>query len=322
VLFFALQFSGLKNNLKLNPVYKQSNFMRYLLVFLSAIFLFTACQKAETPPKASADAKRYSLKGKVVAVDKAAKKATVAHEDIPGFMEAMTMDFPIHEDWVWEDLTPGAEIRGELVVDNAAKDPYWLENIGILAAPNPNQPPPATDDRFAQIGKEIPDFTLVNQDGKRISTKDFRGKALAITFIYSRCPLPDYCIAMSRNFSDLALQLNNDPEMKDKVRLLSVSFDPETDTPEKLRQYGQGYLGKNAKPDFTVWQLAVGNEKEVRSIADFFGLRYEVDERDKTQFNHSLRTAVISPEGKVTKIVAGNDWTPNDLQRELLDTLK
>ena len=294
--------------------------MRYLILFLSAIFLFTAC-RTETPQTASADAKRYNLKGKVVSADKARKKATIAHDDIPGFMEAMTMDFPIREDWVWEDLTPGAEIRAELVVDNTAKNPYWLEKIGIIAAPNPKQMP-TTDDRFAQIGREIPDFTLVNQDGKRISMKDYRGKALAITFIYSRCPLPDYCIAMSKNFSDLALQLNNNAELKDKIRLLSVSFDPQTDTPEKLRQYGQGYLGVNAKPDFTVWQLAVGSEKEVRSVADFFGLRYEPDAQDKTQFSHSLRTAVISPEGKVTKIIPGNDWTPNDLLREMQATLR
>ena len=296
--------------------------MRYLILFLSVFFLFAACQKAETQPTISADAKRYSLKGKVVAVDKTKKRATIAHEDIPGFMEAMTMDFPIREDWVWEDLQPGAEIRAELVVDSAAKDPYWLEKIGIVAAPNPNAPAPPTDDRFAQIGKEIPDFTLVNLDGKRISLKDYRGKGLAITFIYSRCPLPDFCIAMSKNFSDLALRLNENAELKDKIRLLSISFDPQTDTPEKLRQYGQGYLGKNAKPDFTVWQLAVGNEKEVRRVADFFGLRYEVNEEDKTQFNHSLRTAVISPEGKVTRIFPGSDWTANDLFRELQATMK
>ena len=106
-------------------------------------------------------------------------------------------------------------------------------------------------------------------------------------------------------------------DFNDKMRLLSVSFDPENDTPEKLRVYGQGYLGKDAKPDFSVWQLAVGTDKEVRSIADFFGLRYEVDPNDKTQINHSLRTAVIAPDGKVTKIFAGNEWTVNDLLREM-----
>jgi protein SCO1/2 len=146
---------------------------------------------------------------------------------------------------------------------------------------------------------------------------DFRGKVLALTFIYAQCPLPDYCIKMSINFSDAAKRVMNEPEAREKFRLLSISFDPARDTPEKLKAYGQGYLGKDAKPDFSVWQLAVGNDNEVRSIADFFGLRYEIDENDKTQINHSLRTAVIGPDGKVTKILAGNEWTANDLIREM-----
>ncbi len=295
--------------------------MRYLIIFLLSVFLFTACQKTDTQT-ASADAKRYPIKGKVVSVDKANKKAVIEHEEIPGFMEAMTMSFLIKEDWVWNDLTPGSDIRAELVVDETAKEPYWLEKIGIVAAPNPNQPAPPVDEGFAQIGKEVPDFTLTNQDGKRISLKDFRGKAVAITFIYARCPLADYCIAMSKNFSDAANELQNS-DLKDKIRLLTISFDPENDTPEKLKQYGIGYLGKDSKAtDFEVWQLAVGSEKEVRPIADFYGLRYEIDENDKTQFNHSLRTAVISPEGKVTKILPGNDWTPSVLLNELKKTME
>lgn len=294
--------------------------MRYLFIILLSLFLLTACQKADTQT-ASADAKRFRLKGKVISVDRANKKAKIEHEEIPGFMEAMTMDFPIREDWVWNDLTPGSEVRAELVYDEKADEPYWLENIGIIAAPNPNQPAPPVDERFAQIGKEVPDFTLTNQDGKKILLKDFRGKALAITFIYARCPLADYCIAMSKNFSDLANFLQ-DSDLKEKVRLLTISFDPENDTPEKLKQYGIGYLGKDSKAtDFKTWQLAVGPEKQVKQIAEFFGLRYEVDQNDKTQFNHSLRTAVISPDGKITKILPGNEWTPNVLLSELKKSL-
>ena len=223
---------------------------------------------------------------------------------------------------VWNDLKPGAEIRADLVVDNAARDPYYLENISIVAAPDPNQPPLPTNNNFVQIGKDVPDFALVNQDGKRISIKDFRGKALAITFIYAKCPLPDYCIRMSTNFSDLANQLTANAELKDKIRLLSISFDPANDTPEKLRSYGQGYLGRGAMPDFTIWQLAVGKDAEVRRIADFFGLRYEVDAADKTKINHSLITAVIAPDGKVTKIFPGNEWTPGDLLTELSSSVQ
>jgi protein SCO1 len=297
--------------------------MRYFILLSFSILLFTACNgpAGTANQNASANAKRFPLKGKVVSVDRAAKKATVDHEDVPGYMNAMQMEFAIRADWVWDDLTPGSEIRADLVVDNANGE-YWLENLGIVSAPNPNQPPVPVDERFAQIGKEVPDFSLTNQDGKRISVKDFRGKALAITFIYVRCPLPEYCTKMSTNFSDLANQVREDAAVKDKIRLLSISFDPERDTPEKLKEYGTGYYGRGVKPDFELWQLAVGKDAEVRKIADFFGLRYEVDASDKTQFNHSLRTAVIAPDGKVTKILSGNDWTHNDLLREMENALK
>jgi protein SCO1 len=297
--------------------------MRYLIIFLIAILLFTACQKAEQNQNASAEAKRYKLKGKVVSVDRAKKKAEIEHEEIPGYMTRMTMNFPIRADWVWDDLTPGAEITADLVVDEAAKEPYWLENIGIISAPKADQPAPPVDEKFAQIGKDAPDFTLTNQDGKKISLADFKGKALAITFIYAQCPLPEYCIKMSKNFSDLANEVNANENLKDKIRLLSISFDPERDTPEKLKQYGIGYLGKDSKAtDFKVWQIAVGKDAEVKKIADAFGLRYEQDVNDKTQFNHSLRTIVISPEGKVTKILPGNEWSNAELLNELQTTLK
>ena len=293
--------------------------MRYFLLFLLTVYTFTACQKAETQSQnASADAKRYDLRGKIVAVDKAKKKATVAHEKIEGYMDAMTMDFPIKEDWVWDELSKDAEIRADLVVD---KDGYWLEKIGISALPKPNQTPLPVREDVAQTGNQVPDFTLTDQDGKKISLKDYRGKATAITFIYSRCPLPEYCILMSKHFSDLANQLNDNAELKDKIRLLSISFDPATDTPAKLKEYGRGYLGKDSKTDFSVWQLATGTDKEIKAVADFFGLRYEVDGSDKTQFNHSLRTIVVTPDGNVKKAFSGNEWTTEELLKELQSAL-
>lgn len=269
------------------------------------------------------EAKRYKLEGKVVSVDKANKKAEIDHKAVEDYMDAMTMSFPIHADWVWDELKPGAEIKADLIVDENAKDPFWLENIGIIAAPNPDQPAPSVNDNFAQIGKPAPDFTLTNQDGKKISLADFKGKPLATTFIYAQCPLPDYCIKMSKNFSDLANQINADENLKDKIRLLSISFDPENDTPAKLKQYGIGYLGKGSTAtDFKVWQLAVGKDAEVKKIADAFGLRYEKDQNDKTQFNHSLRTIVIAPDGKITKILPGNEWTNAELLNDLQKTIK
>jgi protein SCO1/2 len=297
--------------------------MRYISFLLAAALLFSSCQNkaGSVNAPASATAKRYQLKGKVISVDKAAKKATIEHDKVEGYMDAMTMAFPIHADWVWDDLNPGSEITADLVVDNAAKEPFWLENVGIIAVPQPGQSPLPLNQNFAQIGKAAPDFALTNQDGKRVTLKDFRGKALAITFIYAKCPLPDYCIRMSTNFSDLANQLAENTELKDKIRLLSISFDPANDTPAKLREYGLGYMGPGAKGDFTIWQLAVGKDQEVRKIADFFGLRYEVDPTNKAQISHSLRTVVIGPDGKVAKIFPGNEWTPGELLRELEATL-
>ncbi len=291
-----------------------------LLPICLLLTFFAACGTQPATNTAGSTAKRYPLKGKVVSVDKQAKKAKVDHEAIDGFMPAMEMDFPIHEDWVWDELQPGAEIRAQLVVDNSAKEPYWLEEIGIVARADPNQSPLPVNDKFAQIGNEVPDFALTNQDGKRISVNDFRGKALAITFIYARCPLPEYCIRMSTNFSDVAINVNSDPDLKEKIRLLSISFDPENDTPAKLRSYGLGYMGKGAT-SLGVWQLAVGSDAEVRKIADFFGIRYEVDANDKTQINHNLRTAVIDPDGKVVKIFAGSEWAPAELKAALIATL-
>ncbi len=290
--------------------------MRHIYVLLLTALLFAGCENAAESNSNPANQKRYDLRGTVVSVDKLQKRAKIDHEDIPGFMDRMTMDFPIHENWVWDDLVPGAQIRAELVVDSSAKDPYWLEKISIVANSAPNQPP-VEEKQPEQIGKLVPDISLTNQEGKKFTFKDYRGKALAITFIYRECPLPEFCIKMSSQFADMANQLGSDPEAKDKIRLLSISFDPERDTPEKLNQYGLGYLGKDPKDDLTIWNLAVGTDKEVRAVADFFGLKYETDAADKTQINHSLVTAVIAPDGKVTRVFSGGRWTPDDVLAEL-----
>jgi Uncharacterized protein SCO1/SenC/PrrC, involved in biogenesis of respiratory and photosynthetic systems len=122
---------------------------------------------------------------------------------------------------------------------------------------------------------------------------------------------------MSSNFSDAAKRITSDDELRDSFRLLSISFDPTRDTPIKLREYGKGYLGNPEKPDFSVWQLAVGTEKDIRKLADFFGLKYEIDPNDQANFNHSLVTAIIGPDGKVVKMLNGNRWTTDELVAEM-----
>ena len=288
---------------------------KVVLILSCVILLFTACQPTAKKPDISPNATRYALKGKVVSIDLEKQKVTIQHEKIEGFMDAMTMPFPLYDKDVLQTLSPNADVKAELIVNGDGD--YWLENI-VITASNPNAPP--INENFVNLDKEVPDFKLTNQDGKPISLKDFRGKALAITFIYSRCPLPEFCILMSRRFSDLAIQLNNSANLKDKVRLLSISFDPAFDTPETLKKYGLGYI-RNPNYDFTVWQLATAPEADMRKMADFFGLRYEVDANNKAIFNHSLRTIVIAPDGKVKKVFSGGDWTNDELLREMEATL-
>ncbi len=289
---------------------------KFLALIIFSVSLVSACQNTSNEPNSSSEVKAYKLKGKVISVDVANKKVEVEHENIVGYMDAMTMKFPVRNaDWAFQELAKDAIIEATLKVDNAKGD-YWLEEIGISVAQNPNLPASTPNPDFAHKGKEVPNFSLTNQDGKRFAFKDYRGKTLAVTFIYSRCPLPEYCVKMSANFSDAA-KIVEQSEVKDKVRLLSVSFDPKTDTPAKLKEYGAGYLGKDSNRDFSVWQLAVGTDDEVRKIAEFFGLRYETDTADKTQINHSLRTAIIDPNGKIVEIIAGNDWTAGDLAGKL-----
>lgn len=291
--------------------------MKYLSLIISLVLFAAACSApAKEEPKTSSNAKHYEFKGKVISVDKANKTANIDHEAIPGYMDAMAMDFPIKEDWIWDDLVPGVEVQADLVVDNAATPSFWLERVVIVAASIPDQPAPEIKDP-EQIGKQVPDFTLTDQDGKKFKFSDYKGKATAITFIYRRCPLPEFCIKMSRNFSDAAQRIIEDPAMKENTRLLSISFDPENDTPDKLKQYGLGYLGNDSEEGFKVWRLAVGPEKDVRKIADFFGLIYKLSGDDKAKYDHTLVTAIISPEGKVVKMLPGSRWAPEDLIREL-----
>lgn len=287
------------------------------LMLLLLLCASLACQS--TQPKASAQAKRYELKGTVVAVDKTKKEVTVSHDDIEGYMPGMTMAFPLRDEWAFDVLTPGNKVTATLVVDSNS---FWLEGIVISAAAgepiNSGQP---TGAEQSKVGQEIPDFTLVNQDGKRISLKQYRGKALLLTFIYTRCPLPEFCPLMSSNFAELNKKMLADATLQERTHLMSITFDPGYDTPKVLRSYGAAYTGEYTQEKFTHWEFATGTPEEIKRIAQYFGLTYYEDKEKKQQIIHSLRTALIAPDGKVYKIYADNDWKPNDVLREVRQLL-
>src|SRR5437867_445957 len=200
-----------------------------LLLFLCCICLLGAgCR-----PRRSANEKRYPIKGKVVAVDKNDRTATISHEDIVGYMPAMTMPFKIKNDADLEMMKPGDQITGTLVVDDLSS---WIEITAIIEGGAPLTPTTIVPGE-PKPGDDIPDFGLVNQDGKRIHLAQYRGKALALTFVYTRCPQPDQCTLMSNNFALIDKELQQQPELYAKTHLLSISFDPAYDTPKVLRSY-------------------------------------------------------------------------------------
>jgi protein SCO1/2 len=272
---------------------------------LCAALLTPSC--ARNAP--SAGAKRYELRGTIVSFNKDQRQVVISHEDVPGLMGGMTMPFTLKEPSAYDVMRPGDKIQATLVVDaerTVIESPVitHVEQDATQPAASPSQP------SEPQLGADVPDFALTNQDGKKITLRDYRGRALALTFIYTRCPLPDYCVLMSNNFAEIDRALARDPGLAAKSRLLSVSIDPSYDTPKVLRSYGAAHTGNYRDEKFERWQLATGDPAEVRRVANFFGLVYD---RDGDQIVHSLRTAVITPGGQLYKIYRQNGWKPEEV---------
>jgi protein SCO1/2 len=286
-------------------------------IITSSCLILCACFLAMNlacGPRRSANEKRYDLKGKIVAIDKTDRTATIAHQDIVGYMPAMTMPFKIKNEADLQMIKPGDEITGTLVVDELAS---WVE-IATIAEGGATISPTAEVPGEPKPGDPVPDFALTNQDGKRIHLAQYRGQALALTFIYTRCPQPDQCTLMSNNFAAIDRELQKQPEVYQKTHLLSISFDSEYDTPKVLRSYGASHTERYSDESFQHWEFAGGSSDEVKGIAQFFGMRYYHDTASgEDQVIHSLRTAVIGPDGKLVKLYRGNEWKPEEILADL-----
>lgn len=281
-----------------------------IVIIICFVLLAVSCG-----PRQPANAKHYTLKGKVIAVDKAEQTATIDHEEVEGYMGAMAMEFDVKDDAGLKNLEPGDQVTATLMVTDSED---WIENLIITkpAVPDPNA---KVNESAAgpTPGTEVPDLPLTNQDGKRIHLAQYRGKALALTFIYTRCPEPNQCPLMSTNFAAIDQALQKEPDVYKKTHLLSVSFDSEYDTPKVLRSYGAGHTGRFAKETFEHWEFATGSKDEVKKISEYFGLQYFKDESGEDKVIHSLRTAVIGPDGKLYKYYRGNEWKPDQITADL-----
>ncbi len=277
------------------------------ILFAGAILMSWSCKSGH-----SANEKRYDLKGKVVAVDKTARTATIAHEDIPGYMSGMTMPFNVKDDGDLEMIKPGNVVTATLVVDGPSS---WIEILSVTddVSMDPNIEVPGEP----KHGEEVPDFHLTNQDGSGIHLAQYRGKTLVLTFIYTRCPLPDYCPLMSENFRQIDLELAKDPALYSKTHLLSISFDTEYDNPKVLRSYGAGVTGRFANEKFEHWEFATGTPDEIKGITQYFSLQYYHNtESGQDQMIHALRTAIIDSNGRFVKMYRGNQWKPGEILKE------
>lgn len=258
--------------------------------------------------------KRYELKGKVVLVEKEKRLVTISHENVEGLMPAMTMPFTVPNQADLDYLAPDDQVTATLVVDGSQS---WLENLFVTRmSPDASGATGAAPPQEAKPGDEVPNFTLVNQDGKQIRLHNYRGKALLLTFIYTRCPLPEYCTLMSNNFAQIDRQLQQNPEVYARTHLLSISIDPKYDTPQVLRSYGAAHTERYENETFAHWEFASGDQ--VKDMAQFFGLRYFAEQ---DQIIHGLKTVIVKPDGTVAKVYTGNEWKPEDAVNELKQVL-
>lgn len=291
-----------------------ARFRRFLWIalILAEAFLFSSCHRFVVSAE-----KRYPFTGRVVSVDGQAQSAIIDGDAIPGFMDAMAMPYKVKPSATLNHLIPGDSISAEVVVPSAAKNDdaapdYWLENVQVIAHIDPSHAAAANSLHTPAPGEDVPDFSFTDQGGKRISLKQYRGKVLLVTFIYTRCPFPDFCPRVSGNFAEIYRQLGTNPALA-STHLLSVSFDPEHDTPKVLRDYGFSVAHTHEPALFSRWEFAAPRAADLPRIADFFALTIKPEDG---MITHNLSTAVIGPDGKIVKWYHGSDWQPSDLIKD------
>jgi len=280
------------------------HFMAISLLF-GAIVL-AGCQTSnsggdEQPGVIPAQSATYQLKGIVVTSDPVKGVVSIDGEAIPGLMGAMIMPYKLAQPGVAGDLHPGDHLTARLRISESASE---IDQIVVTAQAKPDYKP-NTFYNVPKPGQAVPNFKFINQNGKTITMDQFRGKALLLTFIYTRCPLPDYCIRMSRNFATIQHLLAADPQLYSKTHLLSVSFDPAYDTPKVLHSYGTSYAGASS---FAHWDFAAPPAADLDAVDQFFDVG--VSSGSSNTLTHSLSTALIAPDGKIFRWYPSNDWTP------------
>lgn len=293
--------------------FQSSRRFLFIAALFAALLLVSSCHRSK--PAATT---RYAFTGRIVSIDNRAQSAVIDGDLVQGYMEAMAMTYKFKPASVISQLSPGDSISAELVVvdhdprDESTEAEYWLENVKVTGHAKSPPAKGANSLHMPAPGEEVPDFSFTNQDGKRVSLRQYRGKVLFVTFIYTRCPFADFCPRMSSNFNEIYKQLWTNPSLSG-AHLLSISFDPQHDTPKVLRGYGFSVAHTSAPSLFRSWEFVAPKEAELPKIADFFALTVKPE---GGMITHNLSTAVIGPDGKIVNWYHGGDWQVSDLMKD------
>jgi protein SCO1 len=291
-----------------------------LFLFLVAAIFATGCDKpagdhvsVNSTTAQHTNQQIFQVKGVVIEVMPLEKSVRIKHEEVPDYMPAMTMPFDVRDTNELAGLEAGDPVTFRLLVTDTEG---WIDRIQ-KTGPKTNTPPTTGPFRLVREvellneGDVLPEYHFVNQFGKKISTKDFQGQALAIEFLFTRCPLPNFCPFLANNFGAAQKQLLALPNAPTNWQLLTISFDPEFDTPAVLKNYAEGH-GYDPKH----WTFATGAQIDITAIGDQFGLLVARDENGG--FSHNLRAVVMDGAGRVRKVFVGNEWKPEELVVEMV----
>jgi protein SCO1/2 len=286
-----------------------------ILPLAAALVVLVGCKPESSAPPAAVAAthQTYAVRGVVQAIPPDQRHATIKHEKIPGYMSAMTMDFSVRDTNALAGLAPGDEITFTLVV---TEDDDWIENIQRVGKSTVTGPSGwHVAESELEVGDALPDAEFTSENGRQIHFSDFRGRAVAFTFFFTSCPLPEYCPRMSKNFSEARKILLADTNAPANWQLLSISFDSAVDQPAVLASYAGIYRGTNADR----WLFAVASTNTLKSLAPKLDFQFW---RDNGVLSHNLRTVVLDGAGKIFKQFDGNQWTSEQLADAIRDAAK
>lgn len=305
--------------------------IRFVCLLAAGAALVGGCGESPTPATTAAstnataalppDAKIFEVKGVVKEVLPAENQVRIEHERIPDYMDAMTMLFDVKDTNELTGLAPGDNISFRMIVTD---DDGWIDRITRLGITTPvvaNAPDTfrrAREVEPLKVGDAMPNYSFTNEFGNEVKLEEFKGKAVAFTFIFTRCPYPDYCPRMSKGFEAVQKLLKSSANAPTNWHLLSITIDPQFDTPTVLKNYATTY-----RYDSNRWSYLTGPLIDITAIAEQFGLLFwRPDPNQPAGINHNLRTVVLTASGKVHKVFPENRWTPEEVANAVIEAAK